>query len=210
MHKVLIIGNSGSARECYWLLQDVLQEQSGLAFKGFLSFEGYTGDLRELAALELGVDDSYDPCDDDIFIIGIGLPALRLKAFAKWKEKGARFMNLIHPTVKLVGEISLGEANILAHGCHISCNSALGDANYCNGSVVVGHDSHIGHGNFFAPFSIVLGEARIGSGNSFGVHSVVLAGAKIGNHNTIAPGAYVYKGCGDNAVMAGNPALNIK
>jgi len=36
-----------------------------------------------------------------------------------------------------------------------------------------------------------------------------LSGAKIGNDNTIAPGAFVYKGCRDNRLLAGNPALDI-
>jgi sugar O-acyltransferase (sialic acid O-acetyltransferase NeuD family) len=206
---VIIIGNSGAARECYWLLQDIAPESEDLTFKGFLSFEGFRGDLRELAPLQLGTDDKYTPADEDVFVIGIGLPALRLKAFAKLKQRGWKFMNLVHPTVKLTGRVVLGEGNILAQNCHMSCNTVLGDANYLNGSIVVGHDAHIGHGNFFGPFSQILGETNIGSGNSFGVNSVVLAGAAIGDNNTIAPGAYVYKGCGDNCRMAGNPAINI-
>ncbi|MDR2123634.1 MAG: transferase [Desulfovibrio sp.] len=206
---VLILGNSGAARECYWLLRDVMKERDDVFFKGFLAFEGYAGELRDLADLALGSDDTYTPDRDDEFILGIGMPELRLKAFGKWKDRGARFMNLTHPTVRRVGKSESGEGNVLAHNCHISCDAALGNANYLNGSVVVGHDVRIGDGNFFAPFSIVLGNARVGSGNSFGVYSVVLAGAKIGSNNTVAPGAYVYKGCGDNCVMTGNPALNV-
>jgi NDP-sugar pyrophosphorylase family protein len=205
----VILGNAGAARECFWLLRDVMKERDDVFFKGFLAFEGYAGKLRELADLALGPDDAYIFAPDDVFIIGIGLPALRLKAFHKWKDRGARFMNLTHPTVRRVAEADAGEGNVLAHNCHISCNVTLGNANYLNGSVVVGHDSRIGDGNFFGPFAVVLGDAAIGSGNSFGVHSVVLAGARIGNGNTIAPGAYVYKGCGDNRVLAGNPALNV-
>jgi acetyltransferase-like isoleucine patch superfamily enzyme len=207
---VVIIGNAGAARECYWLLRDVMQEQKNLSFKGFLAFEGHNGDLRELRGMELGFDDQYAPGNDDVFLIGIGMPALRLKAFHKWKEKGVRFMNLVHPSVRLVGEVALGEANILAHHCHISCNASLVDANYLNGSVVVGHDTRIGSGNFFAPFCMALGDVSIGDGNAFGLHSAALAGAKIGHNNRIAPGAYVYKGCGDNRVLAGNPALDMK
>jgi acetyltransferase-like isoleucine patch superfamily enzyme len=36
-----------------------------------------------------------------------------------------------------------------------------------------------------------------------------LAKAKIGNNNVIAPGAFVYKGCRDGCLMAGNPALDV-
>lgn len=207
--RLVIIGNSGSARECYWLLREVVEKEENLDFKGFLAFEGYQGNLCDLAGYYLGSDDAYQAAPEDVFVIGIGTPALRLKAFYKWKARGARFINLIHPNVRFTGAIPLGEANILASGTYISCNSALGDANYLNGSVLVGHDSRIGNGNFFAPYCVLLGETVIGSGNSFGVHSVVLAGAKIGDGNTIAPGAYVFKGCKDGRVMAGNPAQDM-
>jgi acetyltransferase-like isoleucine patch superfamily enzyme len=210
MRRAIILGNSGAARECCWLLREVMREKSDLVFGGFLAFEGYAGNLRELAPYALGTDDDYVPEPDDEFIIGIGLPALRLKAFRKWKARGARFMTLMHPGVIMMDNAALGEGNILAYGCHISCNTVFGDANYLNGGVVIGHDARIGDGNFFGPVSMVMGDAAIGSGNSFGVHSVTLAGVKIGNNNTIAPGAYVYKGCGNGCLLAGNPALRME
>ena len=209
MRNVIIIGNSGAARECHWLLEEAARREPDMAFKGFLAFEGYAGDLRDLADLQLGGDDEYAPEPDDVFVIGIGEPKLRQKAFDKWKQRGAAFINLIHPFTTIHPGVLMGEANIVACACFISCGVALGDANYLNGNVVLGHDARIGNYNFFAPFSIVLGEARIGSGNSFGVYSVVMPGAKTGDNNTIAPGAYLYKGCGNDRVMAGNPALDI-
>lgn len=205
--KLVILGNSGAARECYWLALECIDAGLHAEVKGFLSFEGHRGDLRELAHMDLGIDDAYRPEHDDRFVIGIGIPELRQKAFCKWKSRGATFANLIHPQARLVGNPALGEGNIVACNSFISCDSALGDANYLNGSVVIGHDVRIGNYNFWGPFSMVLGGARIGSRNSFGVFSVVLAHAKVGDANTIAPGACLYKGCGDGNVMGGNPAL---
>ena len=210
MRNVLIIGNAGAARECCWLLRDAMQQHGDLAFKGFLSFEGYPGELREMADRQLGVDDAYAPAPGDVFVIGIGEPALRMKAFRKWKTRGAEFLTLIHPVCTLLPNVTLGEANILARACHISCNTAIGSANYLNGSVTLGHDVTVGDANFFGPFNLVLGDVRIGSGNSFGAHAVVLARANIGSNNTIAPGAFIYKGCRDGRLMAGNPALDIR
>lgn len=207
--RLVIIGNAGAARECYWLVRDIIEQTSDLELKGFLAFEGNPGNLCELAEYSMGSDEEYRAEQGDVFAIGIGLPALRLKAFRKWKERGAQFVNLIHPTVRLIGEVSLGEANILACASCISCNTSIGDANYLNGSVVIGHDVHIGDANFFGPFSMVLGNAAVGTANSFGVRAVAMDKAVIGDSNIIAPGAYVYKGCGNGCRMHGNPALNI-
>jgi len=209
MRNVIIIGNSGAARECHWLLGEVAQREPDLAFKGFLAFEGYAGDLRGLSHLQLGNDDEYLPENDDVFVIGIGEPKLRQKAFGKWKQRGAAFINLIHPFTTIPQGTLMGEANIVSCACFLSCNAVIGDANYLNGDIILGHDACVGDANFFAPGFIALGEVRIGSRNAFGVRSVVLAKAEIGNDNTIAPGAFVYKGCRDNAIMAGNPACDI-
>jgi carbonic anhydrase/acetyltransferase-like protein (isoleucine patch superfamily) len=206
---VVIIGNAGAARECHWLLGEVVPHEPDLTFKGFLSFEGYAGDLRGLSHLQLGNDDDYTAAPGDIFVIGIGLPSLRAKAWAKWKTRGATFINLIHPACFITKDIGLGEGNIITPACSFSCNVTVGNANYFNGGVVVGHDAHIGDANYFGTYSMIAGNAVVGSRNSFGVGSVALERAKIGNDNTIAPGAYVYKGCRNGRLMAGNPAFDI-
>ncbi len=204
--RLVIIGNSGAARECYWLAKECIDAGADIELKGFLSFEGYQGELHELSEYFIGTDNDYTPTHDDIFIIGLGMPYLRYKAFRKWKKRGVQFYNLIHPSVKVVGKTKIGECNIIAQGTYISCNTTIGDANYFNGSVVIGHDVKIQNYNFFAPFSIVLGGASIGSKNSFGVHSVLLTGAKVGDENVVSPGSYVYKGCSNHKTMIGNPA----
>ena len=205
---VVIIGNSGAARECYWYAKDMLGDSFN--FAGFLAFEGYKGKLKELSGLEIGSDDSYSLQADDTLILGIGSPRLRERAYTKWKACGAHFLTLIHPFSFIPEGIVMGEGNIIACACHFSCNITIGNANYFNGNVVLGHDVEIGDANFFASFSLVMGDTRIGSRNAFGVRSAVLPGATIGNDNTIAPGAFVYKGCGENKLMAGNPAVDVR
>jgi len=210
MRNVVIIGNSGAARECYWLLGEVAQREPDLAFKGFLAFEGYESDLSGLSQWRLGSDDDYIAAPGDVFIIGMGVPALRQKAFDKWKRRGAMFINLIHPFTTIPPGTHMGEANIVSCASFLSCDVVIGNANYLNGEITLGHDVAVGNANFFAPGCIVLGEASIGSRNALGVRSAVLPKARIGNDNVIAPGAFVYKGCRNDTLMAGNPAINIR
>jgi len=209
MRNVIIIGNSSSARECHWLVGEIVKNGAPLCFKGFLAFEGFRGNLRSLAHLEIGHDDDYVPEPDDVFVIGIGSPELRQRAFDKWKQRNASFINLVHPFTTIPPETRMGEANIISCACFFSCDTVIGNTNYFNGEITLGHDVVVGDANFFAPGFIALGNISIGSGNSFGVRSVVLANAKIGDNNSIAPGAFIYKGCKSNCRMAGNPALNI-
>ncbi len=213
MPNVLIVGNSGAARECYWILRDVLESAPGLAdyytFGGFFDWQGYVGDLKELQHLYLGNVDAYTIQPEDMFVIGIAKPELRAKIFSTLKGRGANFMNLVHPWTSISRTARIGEGNVFQRGSTIFCNTVIGDGNYINGAANISHDAQIGDFNFLAPYSIVLGGACIGSLNHLGPHSVVLEHSVVGNSNILAPGSTIYKGCKDNCRMAGNPALKI-
>lgn len=213
MPQVVIIGNSGAARECYWLLDDMVRAAPGLKnyymFKGFLVWNGYRGDLKKLAHFLLGDAREYVPSPDDLFVIGIGQPYLRKAAYEDFKARGADFLTLVHPWSEISPEAEVGEANIFQRGSTVHCDTCIGNANYFNGAINVGHDVEIGDYNFIGPASLLLGECSIGSQNMLGVRCTLLPKACVGNGNILAPGSIVYKGCKDNCRLAGNPALNI-
>ena len=213
MPQIVIIGNSGAARECYWLLDDMIRAAPGqrnyYKFKGFLAWNGYQGDLKKLAHFLLGDTREYVLSSEDLFVIGIGQPDLRKVIYEDFKARGAGFLTLAHPWSDISPAAEVGEANIFQRGSTVHCDACIGNANYFNGAINVGHDVEIGDYNFIGPASLLLGESRIGSQNMIGVRSTILPKARIGNGNSIAPGSIVYKGCGDNRRLAGNPALKI-
>lgn len=213
MPKVLIAGNSGAARECYWILRDLQQASPGLAsyyeFGGFFSWQGYDGDLRELAGHFRGPLEDHAVRPDDLYVLGVGLPRLRRDIFTYLKERGARLMNLIHPWTSICPSAVMGEGNVFQRGCTVYANAVIGNGNYINGAANLSHDAQIGDFNFLAPYSIVLGGARMGDGNHLGPHAVLLEHARMGDGNSLAPGSALYKGCGDYTRLSGNPALTI-
>lgn len=209
MRNVIIIGNSGAARECYWLLLQIMERDRDLGFKGFLSFENYPQQLAELALLEIGNDDAYLPKRNDVFVIGTGEPALREKAYRKWKDKGAEFINLIHPDLFIPPSTEIGEANIIAYACFVSCNVKIGNANFLNTHVVLGHDVALGDANFIGSFSILQGHVKIGSRNKLAAQTNMLAKSALGDDNTVAPGSVVFRGRFNNVLISGNPAHKI-
>ena len=213
MPRILIVGNSGAARECYWMLQDIAASAPALGsyyeFGGFLSWRGYQGALKELSDRFIGDFGEHAIGPDEIYVIGAGDPGLRRDIYAELKERGANLINLVHPWSYVCPSAQLGEGNIIQRGCTVFANARLGNGNYINGAVNIAHDASIGDFNFLAPYAIVLGGASIGSHNHLGPHSVVLEHARMGNSNSLAPGSTLYKGCKDNCRMAGNPALKI-
>lgn len=213
MRKLIIIGNSGAARECHDLFLHMLaasyQLNQDMVFKGFLSWRDYPMQLCDLASHALGDVTRYTPCKEDCFAIGIGDPSLREEVYLYCRSRGLRFFTLIHPLSEISDSAQLGEANIFQRNSTVFANARVGNANYFNGAVNVSHDAAVEDYNFLGPFSLVLGEARLGSGNTLGAHCTLLPHAQVGNKNILAPGCVIYKGCKDFCRMAGNPALNI-
>lgn len=208
---LVIIGNSGAARECYWLYQAMCEKDSSCPpFKGFISWKGYPGRLQELASFELGSSDTYQPVEDDLFAIGLGDPFLRKEVFEFYSSLNMEFFTLCHPSVWICPSASMGKANVFHNGCHIGPNAVIGDCNYLNGSVVIGHDASIGSFNVLNVFSLLGGEASMGDCNRLAPACQLLPKAKMGSRNILAPASVLFKGCRNDCVMAGNPALLVE
>lgn len=213
MPRTFIVGNSGAGRECYWILRDLLESSPGLAsyyeFGGFFSWKNYPANLKDLSQMFLGPIENHSPGQDELYIIGVGKPQLRRDIFAYIKQKNGRLMNLIHPWTSICPSAKLGEGNVFQRGCTIYTNAIVGNGNYINGAANLSHDAVIGDFNFLAPYSIVLGGASMGNLNHLGPHAVILEKARMGNGNSLAPGSALYRKCGDNCRLSGNPALKI-
>lgn len=211
MKRLWIIGNSGAARECYWLYRDMCACTSSLeteiSFGGFLSWGQYPGDLASLSSFFHGEALDMPVCVDDVFSIGIGAPALRDTIYREMKNRGASFFTLLHPTADINPTAKIGDANIFQRGSTVFCDAKLGNANYLNGSVNLSHDVTVGDSNFLGPFSLVLGGARVGSRNSFAVRATLLPRSRIGDDNILEPGTIVYRGCANSRHLKGNPAI---
>lgn len=213
MTRVFIIGNSGAARECYWIFRDLSARTPDVArqfrFAGFLDWKGYKGSLQDLQPLHRGSFDDHDVDAEDRYVLGVGSPALRREIFQSAKARGATFMNLVHPDAYVLETAVLGEGNVLQRGASAFGNVVIGNGNFINGFAALAHDAVMGDFNFLAPYAMLLGGARMGSGNHLGPQSVMLEHTHMGDGNILAPGAILYKGCRDHCRLAGNPALTI-
>lgn len=209
MKKVYIVGGDGFSRECYLFLQEVIKTDSSISFGGFLGHGGYgkTVDYKTYQHLYMGEVSEHEFGENEYVIIGVGYPSLRLKIYTELKERGIIFFNLIFNS--FIGDsVNIGEANVVLSSS-ITVNTVIGNGNVFNGEVIVGHDVEIGEFNFFGPRSQILGNVKIGNHNQIGTNTILLPKAKIGNNNKIAPLSAIYKGCGNNCYMTGNPALKV-
>lgn len=212
MQNLIIIGNSGAAIECHALFNANLLANPTLRFafnfKGFLAHNDYPAKLSSLSHLQIGSDHTYKIQSNDIFVIGIAKPSIRKDVYLHLKQQGATFLNLISPWAYIEVGTILGEANIIQTGSYISAECTIGNANFLNGTCL-GHHACMGDYNLWGPDARAMGYAIIGSGNQIATRVILLEKSKIGNNNIITPMSCVYKGCKDNDMLGGNPALTL-
>lgn len=210
MKRIFVVGGNGFARECYYNLMLMKENDSDIEFGGFLGHNGYglAVDYKELQKYYICDVKDYKFGENDYAVIGAGYPELRYKIYNDLKAMNVKFFT-IYIGKQMKESVEIGEANIFVPPMNISCSIKIGNCNVFNGEVGIGHDVEIGDMNFFGPKSNILGSVKIGNNNLIGASSIMLPNSKIGDNNKISPASVVYKGCKNNTYLHGNPALKV-
>jgi hypothetical protein len=127
MKRLLIAGAGGFGREALAWALACPSNRTEWRVGGFLdanpsALEGFDIDFPLVGAPE-----SYEPREDDVFICAIGDPATKLRVALDLKSRGARFVNVIHPTAIIGPNSRMGTGCILCPNCMVTTNVVLGD-----------------------------------------------------------------------------------
>ena len=208
MKNVYIVGGQGFALECAFYLKRMASVNCKISFSGFLGEDGFVPDLGRMQSLFKGDCDDMNFCSDDALIIGSGNLEIRAKLFERFHNK-VPFFTLIDPSAIISPDAGIGQGNIFAPYTIVSPETIIGNANIFNSYSFTAHHVSVGNYNFIAPQTQLLGGSSVGHLNSIGTAAVLLPHSKIGDNNKIAPLSAVYKGCGDDCCLVGNPARNL-
>lgn len=122
------------------------------------------------------------------------------------------FPNIIAPDFGIsdTETFSIGEGNVIGHGCAVSCDVTIGNFNVFNADIVMGHDVKVGNYNVIMPDIRISGEVTIGEENLIGVGGIILQQIKVGNKVQLGAGAVLMTNPKDNGIYIGNPAKLFK
>lgn len=144
------------------------------------------------------------------FIIAIGYKQMRIrkKVFELIKGKGFDFINYIHPTAIVMGEIR-GEGNIILANAVLEPFAEVFNNNIIWSNAILCHDSIVGSHNFIAAQSLIGGYSKVLDNNFIGFNSTVKDNVVINKEVLIGAKSLVLKSPDDYCLYFGSPARKI-
>ena len=205
MTKIYIVGAGGFGRELLEWIKNINNVKPTWEIAGFLDDNLHALDQYECDYKVVGSIKDWQPKEDEVFALALGVPEIKRKIVKLLKERGAKFASVIHPTA-LVSEFSrYGEGLVMYPYARLSPNSEIGD-------FVTLQATHIGHDTIIGDYSVISGNCNIIRNVVIGQDVFLAAGACIAQDLHVGDGAYIGLGAvvvqdvKPGAKMFGNPA----
>lgn len=210
MKKLLIIGARAFGREVYNLALHSKGYGEEFVVKGFLddnceALKGFQNYPTILSSVE-----DYHVEHDDVFTCALGDVHYKKKYVDIIKAKGGKFINLIHKSIEIDNNTTIGEGCIFMKGVVVSCDAVIGNFVTLNFNSTVTHNCRIGDFCQFNPYSCICGYVEVGSFVTINAGAMVIPKVKIEDESTIGAGSLVIGKVKTGTTVFGNPARKLK
>jgi len=211
MKDLIIIGAGGFARELLSYAIEIMQTiECKWRVKGFIDDNLNAFNGIDTGYPILGTISEHIIEKNAVYVCAIGDGKTRILIGRDFQEKGAEFINFIHPTAKIRERVKMGVGNIFCPYSKANPDVTIGDfviVNCCSGFA---HDCIIGSGCTLSAGCDVTGNCKLGEGVFLGAKVVITPGRKIGDYAKISTGAVVFTHVKTGKTMIGNPAIVLK
>jgi sugar O-acyltransferase (sialic acid O-acetyltransferase NeuD family) len=211
--KLIFIGAGELAREMLWAASALDPSILGWAAAGFIDDDVDRArqhiSAKGICLPVFGSIRDHQPKTDEVFICAIGKTKVKLKCAEMMAERGAEFVNLIHPSANIAPDAKVGTGIFLFIHSLISTGAEVSDHTALNVSASVGHDARVGPGCTISSYCDITGNACLGAGVFMGSHACILQGVKVGDYAVVGAGSVVIRKVPVGASVMGVPARSI-
>ncbi len=205
MKKLLIVGAGGFGRELYawasqhpdhgraWRLAGFLDDNPE-ALKPFGSF----APVSPLAG--------HKPAADQVYLAGLGMPALKEKLVSPLVSAGAEFLTFVHPSVIFGDRVTLGRGVVVCPGAVLSADIDVGEFAMINLNCTIGHDARLGPWTSLSAQCDITGHVRVADRVFLGSRATIIPGKTVGSRSTVGAGAVVVTDVPAAVTVVGIPA----
>lgn len=138
----------------------------------------------------------------DYIVNGIGgSTVLRKRYFDELTSLGVPYCNLIHPSVVIGQNVTMGTGNILLPMTHIGPNAYIGNDCFMTAKSSIEHHNIVGSHCTFGPGVMMSGSVEIGECTKFGAGIFVEPLVSIGKNCLIASGSILTNNVPDDTIV---------
>jgi sugar O-acyltransferase (sialic acid O-acetyltransferase NeuD family) len=206
----VIIGCGGFGREAAEIAKTIMKEKNDLNLIGFIDdnkkLHGkIINGVPVLGNIEW-IKDFYDG-DQLFFACAVGEPLIKKNVVERALKLGYIPYSLIHPSVRMCYDVSVGEGTILCPGSIITTNITIGDHVIINQICSIGHDAIIEDYVTINPLAAISGGVHLKEGVFVGTGASILQYLEIGEWSVIGSGASVIRNQEAYVIAVGVPAV---
>lgn len=209
--KVIIVGSSGHSK----VIIDIFEKEKKYQIVGLLDAYRNIGE-ETLGYKVIGKEEDLpvllsDNSNCKVFI-AIGDNWIRNMVMKKIIDivPNIEFATAIHPSAQLGKNVTIGKGVAIMAGAIINSDTNIGDFAIINTKASIDHDSKMLDFSSLGPNVTTGGNVSIGEFSAISIGATIKHGLTIGNHSIIGAGALLMKNCGDNLLMFGVPAVEIR
>ena len=191
MSRLLVVGAGGCGREVLHWARDICKVNPRWDEFAFLDVDESVLKGKKEDTPIIGDETNYIPKDGDEFVCAFGNSALRRKTAQIMKNKGARYVSLVHPTAIVADSVEISDGVIIYPQSLVSSDSYIGEGSIVNTHCSIGHDVTIGKYTTVCPQCGVSGMCEIGENVFIGTGVKVVPSVKIGDDAFICAGSTV-------------------
>ena len=202
-----IIGARGFGREVACLAEDIIAAgQADFRLAGFLddhpqALDSYPGYPPVIASAE-----SFEPSPNDVFVCALGVVSQRRKYTEVIEKKGGIFKTLIHPTVSIRKNTSIGIGCIIEAHTIISCDVVVEDHVVIQANCAIGHDSRIRKWSQLSSYVFMGGRAEAETMTQLFTRCTILPDVRVGHGAVVGAGSLVLKNVKNDVTVFGMPS----
>ena len=207
MKNLIIVGARGLGRQIYGQLEDMVGYNTEFVAKGFLddasnALDNFPGFPPILSSVE-----DYVVQPDDVFVVGLGDPKMRLLYADKIKQKGGTFISLVSKYAYVSKTVKhIGVGCMIDPFVGIATDTYIGDFVLIQSNSVIGHDVVIEDAAAIDSQGFLGGGVLVKKGAYIGTGSKVMPHVTVGEYANINACSLVVKDVPDAASMMGIPA----
>ena len=209
MKELIIIGAGGFGRELFHLSKECLGYEDEYKVVGFI--DDTVGPLKNYLGYPpvLGTIESHYVTENQVFICSISDVRNRLAVINSLLLKGAKFINLVHTTARVVKTSKLGIGCIVGPLVSIGADVIVGDFCLFQTGVIVGHDVEIDDNSRIDNYSILVAGVKLKKNTTIHSNSVINARVVVGEDAIVGACSFVIRNVKVGTTVYGNPAKSL-